>query len=393
MGARRSRLTQTTTHTPRLTARHTAAPTDPTWYRITNRAGTSRTAVVDIMGEIGYYGATAADLVHALRELDVDTIELNLASPGGEVFEGLAIYQALIDHPAAVIVTIPSLAASIASVIAQAGDEVRIAENAKMMIHDAAAYCQGQAADMRATAELLDGVSDNMASLYATRSGVGTVKSWRTAMTQNGLMGTWYSAAEAVAAGLADTVVKNGARGEDAEAVWQRSTIARLIAAAAGDPPPAPVAVDPDPPAPDPEPDPFIDEDVTVILEAADLEGLAAALAEHLADDTVPGYDPATLAAALAEAVGNAPAPTAPVRQPTDGPILPSSRRTDPEPTPQPEPEPARKVTFDADELAAALADWSAPAPSTSSTTAPPTPPSDEALGAAIVRALQEATQ
>lgn len=395
MGARRSRQTQTTTPTPRLTARHTAAPTDPAWYRIHDRATTGGTAVVDIYGEIGFYGATAADLVYALRQLDVDTIELNLSSPGGEVFEGLAIYQALIDHPASVIVTIGSLAASIASVIAQAGDEVRIAENAQMMIHDAMAMCYGQAADMRSTADLLDMASENMATLYATRSGVGTVKSWRQAMTQNGMAGTWYSAAEAVEAGLADTVIKNGARGEDPEAVWKRSMLARLIATAdGGDGTPAPPAP-PAPPVDDlqPEPEPEPDEDdVTVLLEAADLEGLAAALAEHLDDDTVPGYDPTTLAAALAEAVGTAPAPTEPVRRPTDGPILPSSRRTTPEPDPEPAP-PARTVTFDYDELAAELAAWSAPAPTTSSTTAPPNPPTDEALGAAIVRALQEATQ
>lgn len=409
MGVRRSRRATQTTTPPRLVARHTTTTPTDTWYRIRNRAG-GGTAVVDIYGEIGFYGATAADLVYALRQLDVDTIELNLNSPGGEVFEGLAIYQALIDHDADVIVTIGSLAASIASVIAQAGDEVRIAENAQMMIHDAMAMCYGQAADMRTTADLLDRASENMAQLYATRSGVGTPKSWRQAMTTNGMAGTWYTAAEAVAAGLADTVIKNGARGEDAEdprAVWQRSMVAHLIGAAG-----TPTAQDPtdnddddeeDEVDPDLEPTDDDDEDkaeeegvdalATFDLDDVDLGGLAAALADALTDDTPPGYDGNAIAAALAEALGTSPAPTTPIRRPTDGPILPSSRRTTPTPDPDPDPAPARRVHWDPDELAAALDGWTAPAPT--STTAPPTTPDadDATLGAAFVRALQEAMQ
>ncbi|HEX7134358.1 MAG TPA: head maturation protease, ClpP-related [Iamia sp.] len=193
-------------------------------------SATARRTIVDIYGEIGFYGATADEFVAALREVDADEIELHLSSPGGDVFEGLAIYQALLDHPAFIDVQIDSLAASIASVIAQAGDRITIAGNAQMMIHDAIGWCNGQAIDMRTTADLLDRASDNIAAVYAERSDRGTPKSWRKAMVADGLMGTWFGAQEAVDIGLADTISKAGKRGgNDPEAQWAGSLTARYL--------------------------------------------------------------------------------------------------------------------------------------------------------------------
>lgn len=178
------------------------------WYTIKNSAaGASEVMIYD---EIGYFGVTASDFVNDIKNLATNTIELHLNSPGGEVFDGIAIYQALKNHAASVTVIVDSLAASIASVIAMAGDRVVMAKNATMMIHDGHGLAVGNAADMREMADLLDRTSDNIASIYAERTG-GDVKAWRKAMRAE----TWYTADEAVKAGLADEIQGSAAKTEN----------------------------------------------------------------------------------------------------------------------------------------------------------------------------------
>lgn len=170
------------------------------WYRITNSIG-SGPATVHIYDEIGYWGITASDFVAELSQLNAAAIDLHINSPGGEIFDGIAIMNALRSHPATVTTYVDGLAASIASVIAMAGDRVVMAPNSQMMIHDGSGFCIGNAADMREMATLLDRQSDNIASVYAAKAG-GDVADWRALMTAE----TWYTAEEAVEAGLADEV-------------------------------------------------------------------------------------------------------------------------------------------------------------------------------------------
>lgn len=172
------------------------------WYRIENATSEASAATVHIYDEIGYWGVTAQDFVRELQAVDAGRIDVHLNSPGGEVFDGIAIMNALKQHQAHVTVIVDSLAASIASVIAMAGDRVVMAKNATMMIHEGSGLAIGNAADMREMADLLDKVSDNIASVYAERAG-GEVAEWRERMRAE----TWYSADEAVAAGLADEVM------------------------------------------------------------------------------------------------------------------------------------------------------------------------------------------
>ncbi len=94
-----------------------------------------------------------------------------------------------------------ALAASIASVIAQAGNTIIMGRNSMMMIHNASGFAMGEATDLRTMADLLDSTTANIASVYSERAG-GTVKHWLAAMKEE----TWYTAEEAVAAGLADEV-------------------------------------------------------------------------------------------------------------------------------------------------------------------------------------------
>ncbi|MFI9154497.1 head maturation protease, ClpP-related [Streptomyces sp. NPDC053367] len=186
------------------------------WYRITNSAADE--AEVMLYDEVGgWLGATADDFINDLRGITASNILLRVNSPGGQVYEGIAIANALRAHPASVTVQVDGIAASIASVIAMAGDRVRMMPNAMLMLHDASGLTVGNAADHRETAELLDKISGNIADAYAARAG-GTRDEWRQVMVQE----TWYTAEEAVAAGLADEVVPTPKRGGDAPEMNQQ---------------------------------------------------------------------------------------------------------------------------------------------------------------------------
>lgn len=180
------------------------------WYRILNAATAAAaptTAEIYVFDEIGLYGVSAAQFVTELRAVAADSIDLHLNSPGGDVYDGVAIYNAIRSNPANVTVYVDGLAASIASVIAMAGDKVVMAPTATMMIHDAWGLCVGNAADMRDMAGQLDMCSYSIATIYHDKAQQG-VKTWRARMQDE----TWYSADEAVAAKLADSVQKFPAR-------------------------------------------------------------------------------------------------------------------------------------------------------------------------------------
>jgi len=197
------------------------------WFRITNKAE-SRTAEVDIFDTIGsWYGVTAKDLAAQLAALDVDDIHLRVNSPGGDVFDGLAIMNALRQHKASVHADVIGLAASAASYIAVGGaDDVHMSPGSMLMIHDASGLVWGNAQDMHETGDLLDKISDNIASLYAKKAG-GTLSGWRGVMREE----RWYTAEEAVSAGLADEAEDAGVAEEAAPTDELRS---RVYASAAG---------------------------------------------------------------------------------------------------------------------------------------------------------------
>lgn len=168
------------------------------WYRIANKAG--ERPEVYIYDEIGGFGVSSGDFLNELKGVDGD-LAVHLNSPGGDVFDGLAIYQALKNRAGTTTVHIDGLAASIASVIAMGADNVIMAPKAQLMIHEGWTAAGGSAADMRKVADLLDRTSDNIASVYADKAG-GTVDFWRNRMRDE----TWYSADEALEAGLVDEV-------------------------------------------------------------------------------------------------------------------------------------------------------------------------------------------
>ena len=193
----------------------------PDWYAITAEVtgeGESTRARVRIYDTIGgWFGTNAAEFVGELDALDVDELEVHINSPGGAVWDGLAIMNALKQHRARVTIIVDGLAASAASIIAMAGDEVVMAEGSQMMIHRASGGAWGNAAFLRDTAAILDKIDGNLAGIYARRAG-GTRESWLELMTAE----TWYDAAEAVEAGLADRADES-LEGVDAEASFDLS--------------------------------------------------------------------------------------------------------------------------------------------------------------------------
>ncbi|GAB2907002.1 Clp protease ClpP [Rhodococcus aerolatus] len=162
--------------------------------------------VYDVIG--GFMGVDADAFVRDVAGLEVDHIDLHLNSPGGSAFEGVAIANVLRQHRADITVWVDGIAASAASVIAMAGDEVVMSVGAQLMIHEAWAFSEGDAAEMRKAAEMLDSMSDSIASTYAARAG-GTAADWRAVMQTE----AWYTADEAVAAGLADRVASSSDNG------------------------------------------------------------------------------------------------------------------------------------------------------------------------------------
>jgi len=147
---------------------------------------------------------TAKDLSDELKNLaGVKEITLRINSPGGNVFDGLAMYNALKKFPARIVTEIDGMALSIASIIALAGDEVRMAGNAVYMIHNPWTMTAGDAAEMRKVADQLDLVRDSLAGTYAIktkdRSSLEQISEWMNAET-------WFNSDEALKAGFVDEI-------------------------------------------------------------------------------------------------------------------------------------------------------------------------------------------
>ena len=142
----------------------------------------------------------AKQFVDELKGIDADTIHLRINSPGGSVIDGNAMFNALQRHPANVVTHIDGLAASMASVIAMAGDEVHMADNALLMIHNPWTFSMGDADELRADADLLDKMSASIVGAYG--------RSQYEADEIKNLMDeeTWFTAQEAFDAGLVDHI-------------------------------------------------------------------------------------------------------------------------------------------------------------------------------------------
>lgn len=169
------------------------------WYEI-KAAGTS--AEISIYDEIGGWGISAKEFAQDLKSLKgIRDLTLRLNSPGGSVFDGMAIYNLLKAHDAQITVHVDGLAASMASVIAMAGDLIVMPENSMMMIHNPWTMTAGDAEELRKNADLLDKIKKAMISAYTSKTGLSEEM-----ISQYMDEETWFTGSEAAELGFADEV-------------------------------------------------------------------------------------------------------------------------------------------------------------------------------------------
>lgn len=175
----------------------------PVRFQINDAAESAELYIYDIVGvDMWGEGVTAKGVAEALKELkSAKTINVRINSPGGDVFDGMAIRNQLLSSGKRITVDIDGIAASIASVIAMAGSEIRMAEGGMLMIHDAWSGTVGNADELRKTADVLDQVSGEIAGIYARR-----VKSDEKSMRKLMKAETWMTPSESLQAGFITSV-------------------------------------------------------------------------------------------------------------------------------------------------------------------------------------------
>lgn len=171
------------------------------WFSMQAKAGVGEIHIYDYIDSLGVNGRSFLKELKALG--DVSQLNVHINSPGGDVFEGNTIYNLLKSHKAKVTIYVDGLAASIASVIAMAGDKVIMPANAMMMIHEPWSMAVGSAEDMRKTAETLDQIKKTLIAAYQAKSGLNEAEI-RTIMADE----TWLTADEAVSMKFADEVAE-----------------------------------------------------------------------------------------------------------------------------------------------------------------------------------------
>lgn len=216
------------------------------WFQIQNAASTEA-ATVTIFDEIGLWGITAADFNREFRAIQAPIINLEINSPGGSVFDGLAIYNMLRGSGKTINAKVMGVAASIASVILMAADKITMPENAMVMVHSPMGGVFGTADEMREMADVLDKVKTSLVATYVKRTGKSEEEI--TAMLAKD---TWMTAAEAKDSGFADEVTDSLELTAKFEMDDRIPEAARAVFKAAAKPPvpapqptPAPVAAAP----------------------------------------------------------------------------------------------------------------------------------------------------
>tara|TARA_R100000306_G_scaffold62126_1_gene67141 strand:- start:2528 stop:3529 length:1002 start_codon:yes stop_codon:yes gene_type:complete len=170
------------------------------WYSI-NAKDTEQYADVYLYDEVGNYGVSAKDFVNDLKLLKGRDIYLHINCVGGEVFDGMAIYNTLKKYKGKVTAYIEGIAASMGSIIPLAADEIIMSENSLYMIHNAWGGAMGEADDMRKTATLLDKLSSEIANIYTKKTGL-PLSQIEDMMDEE----TWFNSEEALEYGFIDRI-------------------------------------------------------------------------------------------------------------------------------------------------------------------------------------------
>lgn len=175
-----------------------------TWYSIKAAAKGTDTAEISIFDEIGYWGVTAKDFISEFKAKTKDAakVALSINSPGGSVFDGFAIFNALKASGKEITVNVMGIAASMASVIAMAGKTINMPANSMMMVHNAISGVYGDAEDLEAVVKVLKDIDNSIVATYVARTGKPD-QEVRDLMSAD----TFMTAARAVELGFADKVV------------------------------------------------------------------------------------------------------------------------------------------------------------------------------------------
>lgn len=223
--------------------------TDRSWYAFRN--ATESEVEIYLYDEIGFWGTGAKAFIAELRQHAGKHVHLRINSPGGEVIEGTAIFNALKRHAAGVTVHIDAMAASMASVIAMAGNPVFMADNALLMIHDPYTLAMGTSEELRKSADLLDTMKANLIRAYVGKTGMPE-KEIEDMMAEE----TWLGATEAVALGFADAIEDGVAAAASMTPEKARARFDMLRKVMANEPAPTPETPEADPAAPEAAPAP-----------------------------------------------------------------------------------------------------------------------------------------
>ena len=183
----------------------------------------STITMLDIIGDDGMGGGVSAKrIAAALRAIGNRDVTVQINSPGGDMFEGIAIYNLLRAHPARITVDVLGIAASAASVIAMAGDNIRMAPSSFLMLHNAWGVVIGNRHDMAEAATLFERFDGALADIYAARSGMA-----RSEVATLLDAETFLTAQEAVAAGMADTIAGETDAASDVSAQMRPDILAK----------------------------------------------------------------------------------------------------------------------------------------------------------------------
>jgi ATP-dependent Clp endopeptidase proteolytic subunit ClpP len=252
------------------------------WYKIIAKAD-GQPAQISVFDEIGAWGVTAKMFIADLKALgDVKKIDMDLNTPGGSVFDALAMYNALRASGAEITVRVLGVAASAGSLLAMSGDKIIMPENAFMMVHNPLNGVYGNASDMRDMADVLDKINASLIATYVARTG-------RTEEEVRALCDaeTWMSAADAVAQGFADEMepaLKVAAAVYDFDRLPQNvQALFKPQANTNPAPPPVPAPQPAPVPAPQPAPAPAANKPLADLILARATEAGLADYASHWA--------------------------------------------------------------------------------------------------------------
>jgi ATP-dependent Clp protease protease subunit len=179
---------------------------------LTAKADDATISILDIIGYEEFGGVSAKRIASALRAIGDKDVKVIINSPGGDMFEGIAIYNLLRNHPGKVTVQVIGLAASAASLIAMAGDTIQMSRASFLMIHNVLVLAIGNRNELRDVADFLEPFDDALADVYAARSGMDKKKVAKLMDAE-----TWMNGTQAIDNGFADEFMAADAVSEDGE--------------------------------------------------------------------------------------------------------------------------------------------------------------------------------